>query len=182
MTVDGAKLTSKLDGMPKAVDGGERLFRYEAQGFAPVEERVDVRAGEKNRVLKVLFVSSAPPPEAAAPTASPKTAHPPSSVWIFAGVAAAAFASEAYFGFAGLGQYNRDTGPGGCAGHCAASEKSSIQTQFAIADVSLGVGVLSAGLAAYFWLRPRAPNAAPQAAIDFAPRPGGGVATMHGQF
>jgi hypothetical protein len=182
VTVDGADFTAKLDGLPAVVDGGDHVFRYEAAGFAPVEEHLVIRAGEKNRVLNVLFIPN-PTPLLPAPANPPaEGTHPPLTAWIFAGVAVAAFASEAYFGIAGIGQYNQDTGPGGCAGHCAPSEKSSIQTQFAIADVSLGLGVVSAGLAAYFFLRPRAPNATQETAVDVAARPGGGVATLSGHF
>jgi hypothetical protein len=184
VTVDGAELAAKLDGLPIAVDGGDHVFRYEAPGLPPVEEPVAIRAGEKNRVLKVQFVTSAPPPTA--PTPAPEAPHsspPPLGAWVFSSIALAAFASETYFGLAGLGQYNSDKGPSGCRGHCSSSEKSSIQTQFAIADASLAVGVVSACFAAYFFLRPREPNPTPAAAaVDFAPRPGGGVASVSGHF
>jgi hypothetical protein len=184
VTVDGAELVEKLDGLPIAVDGGEHVFHYEAAGFSPVEERVVIRTGEKNRVLKVRFVSSATPPPApeSAPPApeAPRSAGPPLPAWIFTGVAVAAFASETYFGLAGVGQFNQDKSS--CAGHCKPSEVSSIKSQFAIADVSLAVGVVSACFAAYFFLRPHGSNPTSAAAVDFAPRPGGGVATMSAHF
>jgi hypothetical protein len=188
LTVDGVDLVAKLDGLPIPVDGGEHLFRYEAAGFSPIEDHVTIRIGEKNRVLKVRFLSSAAPASAStAPIApspeAPHSASPPAAAWIFTGIAVAAFASETYFGLAGVGEYNQDKGPGpgSCAGHCSSSEISSIRTQFAIADVSLGVGVVSACFAAYFFLRPRA-SSTPPASVEFAPRPGGGVATLAGHF
>ncbi len=185
VTVDGTDLVAKLDGLPIAVDGGDHLYRYEAAGFSPVEDHVVIRAGEKNRVLKVRFVSSAPLPVAPpAPEPAASRSGPPITAWIFTGVAVAAFASETYFGLAGIGQFNRDkgNGPGGCAGHCSPSEISSLKTQFAVADVSLGVGVVSACFAAYFFLRPRGSTTPPATAVDFAPHPGGGVATVSGRF
>ncbi len=183
VTVDGAELVEKLDGLPIAVDGGDHAFHYEAAGFSPVEERVVIRTGEKNRVLKVRFVSSAPPPApepAPAAAEAPRSAGPPLPAWIFTGVAVAAFASETYFGLAGMGQFNQDKSS--CAGHCKPSEVSSIKSQFAIADVSLAVGVVSACFAAYFFLRPHGSNPTSAAAVDFAPLPGGGVATMSAHF
>jgi hypothetical protein len=91
-------------------------------------------------------------------------------------VAVAAFANEAYFGLTGLSQRNTDIGPGGCVAlrTCAPSEKGDIQTKFAVADVSLGVGLVSAGLAAYFFLRPADK---PAVVIDLGPRPGGCTAS-----
>ncbi len=188
LSVDGTDVVAKLDGLPLAVDGGEHVFHYDAAGFAPVEEHVVIRSGEKNRVLKVRFVSSAPSAGPVAPAAPSGTPHAgggiPLGAWIFTGVAVAAFASETYFGLAGTNQYNQDkgTGPGSCAPHCKSSEVGSIRTQFAIADVSLGVGVVSACFAAYFFLGPRPASQPPPAAFDFTPRPGGGVATMSGRF
>jgi hypothetical protein len=187
--VDGAEFIAKLDGLPRPVDPGERVFRYETAGFPPVEEHVVIRTGEKNRVLKVRFALDQSPPATAPGPETSESLHagpPPLAAWVFAGVAAAALVSETYFGLSGLSQRSQDLGPppGGCAGHCAPSEKSSIQTKFAIADVSLGVGIVSAGLAAYFFLRPRPQpvRALPGAAVDFTPRPGGGLATVSGHF
>jgi hypothetical protein len=184
---DDAQLITKLDGTPVPVDPGDHVFHYEAAGLSPVEEHVVIRAGEKNRVLKAQFqedstATNEPVEHGPAPTPS----SVPPLAWVFGGFALAAFASEAYFGLSGLGDRSTDLGPGGCAPHCGDTEKSSIQTKFIVADVSLGVGLVSAGLAAYFFFSSRgapSPSSAPaEAAIRFAPRPGGGVATMGGQF
>jgi hypothetical protein len=203
VSVDGQVLVSKLDGKPIPVDPGAHLFHYEAVGFAPMEEHAVIHAAEKNRALNVHFGPSLTPrppvdttipgpdqaqavvvPEAA-PAAAPPSYIPPSSPrvagWVLAGVAVAAFANEAYFGLTGLSQRNTDIGPGGCVAlrNCPSSEKGDIQAKFAVADVSLGVGLLSAGLAAYFFLRPADK---PALAIDLGPRPGGCTASLSGTF
>lgn len=203
VTVDGQAFATKLDGKPLAVDPGAHLFHYEAAGFAPMEEHAVIHAAEKNRVLNVRFpvalaapappadvpvhgpdearvaVPVAPPPDTAPPSAAPSDPRLPG--WVFAGVSVAAFASEAYFGLTGLSQRSTDLGPTGCATEkdCPASEKSSIQTKFAVADVSLGVGLVSAGLAAYFFLRP---VDKPAVAVDLTPRRGGWEASISGSF
>jgi hypothetical protein len=207
VTVDGQPFASKLDGKPLAVDPGAHLFHYEAAGFAPMEEHAVIHAAEKNRALNVRFPAaltvSRPPPVETPPIEGPDQARvasppppppvpetvPPSAAqadprlpgWVFAGVSVVAFASEAYFGLTGLSQRSTDLALTGCATEkdCAPSEKSSIQTKFAVADVSLGVGLVSAGLAAYFFLRP---IDKPAVAIDLAPRQGGWTASISGSF
>ena len=188
VTSDGTELVAKLNGMPFPIDPGEHALRYETSGYPPIEEHIVIRTGEKNRVLKVRFAQEkAPAPPPAAPTPAPEASEAsrgiPLPVWIFGGVAVAAFASEAYFGLSGMSQFNGDnSGDGKCAPHCGQAEVSSVQTKFLAADVSLGVGLVSAGLATYFFLRPRESKPAPEAAIEFAPRTGGGVATVRGHF
>ncbi len=194
VTVDGAPLVARISGLPSALDPGDHVLRYRGRpGFAPVEDHVVIHAGEKNRVLRVRFASApapaptpaglphAAPLEPAIAPPAPKTRAIPVAVWAFGGAAVAAFATEAYFGIAGLGQRNNDmSGPDKCAPQCASSERSSIQTKFAIADVSLGAGVVSASLAAYFFFRGR--HSAPEAGLDIAPQPHGAVATWGGRF
>jgi hypothetical protein len=188
--VDGAPLVANLTGLPTRVDPGEHVFRYEAAGLAPIEERVVVRTGEKNRVLRVRFgadqaTAAVPPATAIAPATvePPRAKRPPVATWVFAGTALAAFASEAYFGIAGLDQRSGDlSGSGKCAPQCSSSEKASIQTKFIAADISLGIGVVSAGLAVFLFLRSREHRAVPEAAVDFTPRSGGGLATVTGHF
>jgi len=55
LSVDGRVVTETLDGKPIAVDPGVHTFRYEAKGLAPVEEKLVVRQGEKNRIMTVTI-------------------------------------------------------------------------------------------------------------------------------
>jgi hypothetical protein len=73
VSVDGTVVASRLDGKPIDVDPGVHTFRYALPtGAAPVEERVVIRQGERNRTLTVNF--GAKPPSHAAP-ASVEPAH-----------------------------------------------------------------------------------------------------------
>jgi hypothetical protein len=65
--LDGAVLTSHLDGKPIAVDPGEHTFRYEATGAAPVEQHAVIRVGEKNRMLTAVVMPLAPSAASLAP-------------------------------------------------------------------------------------------------------------------
>jgi hypothetical protein len=197
VTVDGQPLASKLDGKPLGVDPGPHVFRFEAAGTKPEEEHIVIRAGERNRMLNVRLASlraAAGPagagagavsaPGAAGETPSKATTAPRLTAWIFGGVAAAAFANEAYFGVSGMSQRSTDLGPSGCATlkTCSSSEKGDVQTKFVVADVSLGVGIVSAGLAAFFFLSPRSAEKPTATSFDLLPRPGGGIAAFRGHF
>jgi len=195
VTVDGKPLVAKLDGKPILVDPGDHVFRYEAAGYPAVEGHVLVHAGEKSRVLDVQFGGGAgagaaagagatPPPAQATPEAPHSGSIVPAA--IFGGVAVVAFASEAVFGLSGLSQRSSDLSSGGCAPSCSASEKSSIQTKFLIADISMGVGIVSAAAAAYlFFTRGSsepAAQTAPSARVDVLPVLGGAAAGVSGKF
>ncbi|HEX8794617.1 MAG TPA: hypothetical protein VF765_26910 [Polyangiaceae bacterium] len=197
VTVDGSPLASTLDGRPVLVDPGEHTFRYETDGFPPVEEHVVIHSGEKSRVLTVQFGTPAAQP-AGGGTPTPTTGGAtteggeapkaggggiPTSAWVFGGIAVAAFATEAYFGITGLS--DRSSLENGCGKtqSCAQSDVDSVRTKFTIADIALAVGVVSAGLSAYFFLTHHGSDAAPapqSAHVDFAPLPGGGGAAMLG--
>jgi hypothetical protein len=191
VTVDGRALVTKLDGKPLQVDPGEHVFQYTAAGFPPVEDHLVIHAAEKNRTLNVRF-AGAPvvpvTPDGRSQVPQAPGAGPPVAGLVFAGVAVAAFASEAYFGISGLSQRSADLAPGGCASlkNCPSSEKSDVQTKFVVADVSLGVGIVSAGLAAFFFLTKRTQDSGAQKGastlIDLEPRSGGCVASVRGRF
>lgn len=199
--LDGTLLVDRLDGKPVPVDPGEHVFRYEAPSAAPVEQHVVVRVNEKNRTLTAVLMpqagqaatASAPSSSnATADSATPHDAAPtpsrgpvPVAAWVFVGVTAVAAASFGYFGLTGQNDVANMRAPGGCAPNCQESQVDAAKTKLLVADVSLGVGVVSLGLAAFFFFRRG--SAPPRAtALDLRPDveagPGGGVATLHGSF
>ncbi|HEY6461525.1 MAG TPA: hypothetical protein VIY73_15265 [Polyangiaceae bacterium] len=192
--VDGALLVSRLDGNPAPVDPGEHVFRFETAGYPPVEQRVVVRAGEKSRLLAVQFATStsAPQGEAAAPAAGgPPDEHrtprgPRTSAWVFGGLAVAAFGTEAFFGLSGLSDRSHlKSQPCAQTASCAQSSVDSIRTKFTVADIALGVGLVSAAISAYlFIVAPGEPAAAPApaSALDVRPVPGGATMDVTGRF
>jgi hypothetical protein len=179
--VDGQTLLEKLDGKPAAIDPGEHVFRYEAQGHPPVEEHVVVRVGERNRLLDVQFGGAAGAVRVDGDSA--KSSGPPVLAWILGGVAVLAFGSEAYFGITGLNDRS-DLRAQPCAqtSTCSASDVDAIRTKFLIADVSLGVGIVSAGVAAYLFLASGKKTEPAPAAVDVRPLPGGALASVGARF
>jgi hypothetical protein len=104
-----------------------------------------------------------------------------SSAWVFAGIAVVAFGTEAYFGLSGLSDRSNLENGCGKTQTCNPSDVDSVRTKFTVADIALAVGIVSAGLSAYFFLTHHA-DASQSAHVDFAPLPGGGAATLGGRF
>jgi hypothetical protein len=189
VTMDGAPFVATLDGKPEPVDPGEHVFRFESPGFSPLEERERFVPGDKNRAIVIRFKGEPPkatwvppvPPSAPRERPPPPRSGAPPATWVFGGLAVAAFGSQAYFGVTALSQRSNDFGPKGCAPRCPVAERDTIHTEFVIADVSLGVGLVSAALAAYFYFASSA-RAPRRAAFDFIPGPGGGVARLGAHF
>jgi hypothetical protein len=85
--MDGVLLTTKLDGSAITVDPGPHAFVFEARGFAPFDETLLIREGEKERHEEIVLPvdaeipSPAPPPASAAgaPSAIAPSAAAPSA-------------------------------------------------------------------------------------------------------
>lgn len=69
--MDGAPLLASLDGRPVSVDPGEHDFVFETSGQPPVEKKLVLREGERNRSESVVLgPPPAPTPAAPAPPAA----------------------------------------------------------------------------------------------------------------
>jgi hypothetical protein len=85
VTMDGSLLMASLDGRPISVDPGEHDFVFETDGQPPLEKKLVLREGEKNRAESVVLGPPPPaPPPVPAPTSlvpAPAPAPPPESSW-----------------------------------------------------------------------------------------------------
>ncbi len=191
VSADGKPIASTLDGKPVQIDPGEHVFRFEAQGFAPVERTVLVRAGEKSRQVVAqlgdtrgagaVAKATTPPPT----TGTKPDAPIPTSVWVFGGLSLVAFGTEAFFGITGLNDRSSlESQPCAKTATCNPDDVTSIRTKFTAADIAMGVGIVSAGLAAYLYFArgSAAPSEPSTAHLDFAPLTGGGAATWRLRF
>jgi hypothetical protein len=193
--MDGRLLTERLDGKSIVVDPGVHDFRFELARFPPKQLRALVREGEKERVIAVRF-DEAPPttPAQPPPPVQQKEDKPvvpgerpvPVVVYVLGGVAVVGAASATYFGLSMLKK--RDDALDTCAPFCSQERVDEVKQTGLVADVSLGVAVVSAGAALYFYFtRPevaRASNSAPATAFvpDLALVPHGGTLGMRGTF
>jgi hypothetical protein len=181
--VDGVTMTTKLDGRALPVDPGEHRLRFTHEGSAPVEQTVVLREREKGRSIVVEFTAQpeATPERPPAPTGGKRA---PVLAYVLGGFGALSLGSFAYFGF--TGQSDASTLRSSCAPHCSDSSVSNVRTKLLVADISLGVGVVSLGVAGYLLLFPGnhddAPAQSARISLDVTPVPGGQVAVVGGRF
>ena len=182
--VDGDTLATRLDGRPMAVDPGEHAVRFETEGMPPVEMRVIIQVGEKNRLVKVQFHPAravvapiATPPDKPVPTteiAAPKSVSswsPPIAAFVLGGAGVLALGSFAFFGVTGKGDLNELKST--CAPYCAQSALDAAKTKLTVADVSLAVGVVSLGVAAVMLLTGSKADARRTTHLDLGPAASG---------
>ena len=153
VSADHQVLTETLDGRPIAVDPGQHHFTFELPSGQVLASHVLVREGEKNRIVSVRAtpapVSAAPEPSAEASETSRKL---PMSFWVASGVGAAALASWGVFAVIGHGKQSTLTE---CSPNCPDSSRAdydAMSTDYLIADISLGVAAVSAGVATWLFL------------------------------
>jgi hypothetical protein len=152
VSADGELLASRLDGRAIDVDPGERVLRFESAGAPPVELRVLLKHGERDHPVRVTFAgTSGPPPSDRLPHEAAADARPiPTSALVFGGVGVLGVAGFALFGLAGNAKKS-DLDASGCYPACSPSDVSTGKTDYIVADVSLGVGVVSLALATYLF-------------------------------
>jgi hypothetical protein len=159
ITLGERVLSSRIDGQVVELDPGEYDFRFEAAKMQTLTQHFVIARGERNRLIQVdmapIGVSSAvDAPEVAAPVTRSRLLP-----GVFAGIGVAGLA-----GFAGFGAWGRSTEStleDSCAPHCSQDRISGVKTKYLLADVSLGVGVASLALGAYFFFRDEEPKRAP---------------------
>lgn len=155
--VDGLPFLEQIDGHAKSVDPGVHVFRYEATGAIPAEERVAIREGEKNRRLSVVLKKTISAPLPPAPPAPASRPIPPLAI-VFGGLTLVGAGV-----FAGFGVSGRYGDPSlrtldACNGRCSNDDVSAVRLKFAVADVGLVTGIVSLALATYFFVaRPTIP-------------------------
>jgi hypothetical protein len=171
---DGQVLATRLDGRAIDIDPGERVLRFESPGAPRVELRVVLLQGERDHRVRVTLAKPAMPPPAP-PASSPATqqgSRPvPVSALAFGAVAVLGGAGFTVFGLLGNGERN-NLDASGCKPNCSSSDVGTVQRDYIIADASLGVGVVSLALAAYFFVT-RPEREVQAASFGVSPTPGG---------
>jgi hypothetical protein len=123
-----------------------------------------IREGEKSRLLAVSFPASEKPGKGI-----------PVGVWVFGAlgvIGGGGFAALALSGQSDVSNL-RST----CAPNCSSSQVDGARTQIILANVSLGVGIASLGIATTWFLLSRS-HEGKTAALSVEPSPGGGRANL----
>lgn len=156
VSVDGNVIANKLDGSAVPVDPGAHLFRFEKQNgdAEPVEQKVVIKESEKDRKIEVhMHVAAAKPAPAPAvqPAIEPEPkSSPPIAGYISSAVAVASLGVGVFFYVSA--KHDIDDLKGQCAPFCNSSQVDPIQTKIIVSDVALGVGVVAAAAAVYFFV------------------------------
>jgi hypothetical protein len=198
--VDGVAAVERLNGEPVALDPGAHTFRFEPRPGAAVEQQAILRAGEKNREITVLVQSPpasgtpevtpvvapapAPAPDLAAGPAASTPGRIPVLTWVFGGVGVAALGASLGLELSVKSDADGLRASCGAAG-CSASQVDPLRTRQTLAAIGLGVGLVSLGASAVFFLvRPAAGHDAAQAAsrVELLPIAHGAVGGVVGRF
>jgi hypothetical protein len=187
---DGVPLLDGLDGKAIAIDPGTHVFHFERATMEPFQERYVIRQGERNRVIKVVLRSR---DEARTVTAGSLSDSPPAprvdsqpGPSKTPGIAVGAFGllalgSFTYFGLTGRAEVDRLRSE--CAPHCNQSDVDSAQRTLLVADASLGVGIVSLGIASWLlFSKGQRPQNEPPAQVSIRPTTHGGAAEVAVRF
>lgn len=162
--VDG-KRTVPVDGRAVDIDPGKHTLKISRPGKTSFEDVIIVAQSEKDRIFVAKLLPGPAQPVAGETPAAPakKDAGPKSNVpmasWIAWGVSGVALLSFAGFGLKAKVDY--DDYESRCGNRCAGSERDTVATSVTIADVSLVIAVVAAGVGTYFYLTRPAPAAPP---------------------
>ncbi len=154
--IDGAVVSSRLDGFPVDVDPGPHVLRFERPGYEPVEKNISVLQGEKARNVVVKLVAVAPVSAPPKPRAESGETRPiPVASFIGWGVGGVGLLAFAGFGLKANLDYSHLKST--CSPTCPADDRSSLKTTMVIADVALVIGLVGAGVGTVLYLlRPSA--------------------------
>jgi hypothetical protein len=160
-------ITEGLDGRAIAMDPGKHRLRFLLPWGDVLSNDVLIREGEKSRLVQVRIekapepepapaadakaVDKAPPP----PAPRPERAGPPVAAWVMAGVAVAG--ASVFTTFALMGRSDEKQ-LDGCKPACGPNDRGdfdAFKRSYLIADVGLGVAVVSTAIATGFFLAGR---------------------------
>jgi hypothetical protein len=180
VTMDGEPLVSRLDGLAVRVDPGARTFRFEHVGSTPIEQTIVIREGQKGRLIRITF-DPRPPPPPPRPKPAERRYRVPAPTVVFGAVGVAALGSFGYFGIVGRSDAAELAESCGKNKTCNESQVSPIRTKLLIADVSLGVGLVSLGAATYLFFAGNEQRP-PAVSADVALGRQSGRLTLRGRF
>ena len=161
-----------LDGQPILLDGrtiemDPGLHQLVAtKGQLRAELDVMATEGEVNRRVELVLATPDAPSTKTPPPAPAIDAQPRSrtALYAFGGVAVLGAAGFAVFSLSGRSQMNELED---CKPYCSRADVQSVRTQYLLADISLGVGLVALGAAAYTWFSPAPAKPAQSSRVSF---------------
>ncbi len=147
--------TLDLDGRAVEVDPGKYRIRITRPASKPFETEIIAAQGEKDRVIVGKLVAEQVPPRSRPPIPSPASERSartviPTSSWTAWGIGAAGLLSFSVFAMKARLDY--DGYAASCGQRCSISERDSVATTVTLADISLVVGLVGAGVGTVLFL------------------------------
>ncbi len=181
--VDGSEVTPGGDGA-MSVDPGERIVRVEYKGRSS-EKPVKIVRGDKRLVVRIVFPGDVPAAQQEEARVEPPPPPPPPrrfpvGVWVLAGASAVSLGGALYFGVDGLSDLSALRRA--CAPYCSHAEKDAALRKLVAADVLVGLGVVSAGVSAAWFLWGARSADARDSAFDFHIERGAALASFRRTF
>jgi hypothetical protein len=179
--IDGAIVVDKVDPRPIPIDPGVHHLRLEKPGFGPLEQNVEIREGEKARVVTFTWQTSWTPPQPPHPVELSRPTPP--SVYVMGVLGLVALGVGTYFEVTGLGK--RDSELQACSPLCPEAEVDNVRNIVRAGDITIGAGALFVvGAGILYLARPTVtlPRADEQAGLFGGPVPGGWVAGIRGSL
>jgi hypothetical protein len=188
--VDGQLMARELDGRAIPLDPGAHTFRLERTGGGGAEQRLLLRAGEKNRRVEAVLSVDGMDSTSPAARGAPGTSVPPVSTtlpravlsWLpraLVGVAVGCAGGSVYLGLSA--KHDVDVLRARCAPNCSSSQVDAARRKEMAANALGAVSVLSAGTALYLWLAGPSRDASGAAPIA-APLAEGGLVGVIASF
>lgn len=161
---NGVLLLPELGAESVPLNPGRYRFEFVGPGGVKATRDVLVREGEVKRRIDVVFSPPTAQPAAPPPPPTPDTIWTP-PVTISAVVAATGLA---FFGFFAINGKSVES----CRPNCTGSEVDRLRRDYLVADISLGVALLAAGVGTY--LVYHQPRSSPTVSARLNARPDGG--------
>jgi hypothetical protein len=194
-------LTEQLDGKAVPMDPGTVTFVFESPKYGSKELKVVVKEGQKAQSIEVQFQAEKSGGggggekggetgggDQGGKITEQDVKGNKTLAYVLAGVGVLGVGGFAYFGLTG----KKDEDGLDCAKDktCTDSQIDPIKKKYLYADISLGIGIVSLGVATYLFLSSPSKKEAPAEAkrtrpnfqFDLAPARGGGFASVSGAF
>jgi hypothetical protein len=142
--VDGHVVARAKLGRAFPLDPGEHTFRVTDRDGRAVERREVVVEGVKNRILTMTLPALTP----SSPAEHSDATSIPVASYLLGGAGLIGFGSFAFFGLRGSSR--QTTLEEQCGPTCPRERGDPIRRDYLVADISLGVGLLAAGLSVWF--------------------------------
>jgi hypothetical protein len=167
--VDGEPAAHRLDGREIVLDPGPHKIHLRAAGFESVDMDLVLREREKARPLAFKMRAAGPMPRPLPPSLQPaptETRPVPLPVYVLVTLGVVALGSFTVFGLLGRSEYFDLKSR--CGPSCTSSDVTPMRTKLLVADVSLGVSIVSLAGAMYFLLTRPVLREAPRASAGLS--------------